>query len=414
MKVALFLGAGASAVFGKPTTVELKDRLLKKYLSNSLHDQVLRALLSVEKFQDIEYVLSAIEDLFEFSKTLGHEFFLDMIKRYGSHQMIGFSGTGYTYSSIMDELKRVRDTIQEEVFTNYTWKHENLEDANLIAVHDLIFSIYDNPSDEIHVFTTNYDQVIETYCAKKRNLLCIDGFQHDLVSGKTKWAKGDYGYHGIRNEIRNVHLYKLHGSLDWKKHIIDGFIKTGEEAISPDPKITESILIYPTLSPKNGKNNEPYRTILGKFDEYMQKADACIVIGFSFRDEHVQKIFEKFYNRGKKILVVSPTAISNFRIEIMKEHPSEEQLKSWEGESTSQNIKNQIYLIQKRLEIDTVNDIVKEIKRRLLPDLLPDNPTIPKGKSDRYYKCGGCGTNVSVQYKNCPSCNTTNPDPQFL
>lgn len=40
----------------------------------------------------------------------------------------------------------------------------------------------------------------------------------------------------------------------------------------------------------------------------MDTMDACIVIGFSFRDEHINDIFSKFLTRGKSIIIVSPSA----------------------------------------------------------------------------------------------------------
>jgi len=40
-------------------------------------------------------------------------------------------------------------------------------------------------------------------------------------------------------------------------------------------------------------------------------------------------------------------------------------------------------------------------------------PIIVKGKSDKYYLCS-CGTNASIQYSNCPSCDKVNPNQQSL
>ena len=413
LKIALFLGAGASVSFGKPTTSQLKDTLLKKYTSQSFHNFILRSFLKVPEYTDIEYVLQSITELVESTEKIENKYFSMLSKERNSynHTMMIHNGTSYTYDDFINEVRDVYVTLKKEVFTNYSWKHTNLEDSSLDAIYDFLFTIFGDTSDGVDIFTTNYDQAVEVYCARKQNLICIDGFQHDRGTSKTIWAGGDYGYYGKNESATNVRLYKLHGSLNWKEHTIHKFIKTDEETISDDPKIKENLVIYPTLSPKNGKNNEPYKTILSAFDQYMQKADVCVVIGFSFRDEHIKEIFERCYDKQKKIIVISPSAIKDFKINVLKEKPTENELKSWEQDNMSMNIRHQVYLIQKKLELGTVKQIVQEIKDAITSN---ERPIIPKGKSDRYYLCIGCGSNVSVQYTNCPNCNTPNPNPQIL
>lgn len=68
------------------------------------------------------------------------------------------------------------------------------------------------------------------------------------------------------------------------------------------------MLVYPTLSPKEGAVIEPYMTISKQFEVLMDTLDACIVIGFSFRDEHINDIFSKFLTRRKSLIIVSPSA----------------------------------------------------------------------------------------------------------
>jgi hypothetical protein len=86
----------------------------------------------------------------------------------------------------------------------------------------------------------------------------------------------------------------LHGSLNWKRHKTYGPEATSVERSVDDPNYLEDLLIYPTLSPKEGAEIEPYMTIRKQFEVLMDTMDACIVIGFSFRDEHINDIFSKF------------------------------------------------------------------------------------------------------------------------
>lgn len=77
-------------------------------------------------------------------------------------------------------------------------------------------------------------------------------------------------------------------------------------------------MVYPTLSPKDGAEVEPYKTIREEFRKYMEGADLCIIIGFSFRDMHVNTIFSDFLKRGKKMILVSPSAYKNIYINLFK------------------------------------------------------------------------------------------------
>jgi hypothetical protein len=66
-----------------------------------------------------------------------------------------------------------------------------------------------------------------------------------------------------------VCLYKLHGCLNWKKHRKHGIEATAEERRFDDASYEEDLLIYPTLSPKEGEEIEPYKAIREEFRKFM-------------------------------------------------------------------------------------------------------------------------------------------------
>lgn len=71
LKIALFLGAGASVPFGKrkPTTQQLKNQLLNKYkdLAESNSDlYYLHSIIRFSRFEDIEHVLQCIKEIDDF------------------------------------------------------------------------------------------------------------------------------------------------------------------------------------------------------------------------------------------------------------------------------------------------------------------------------------------------------------
>lgn len=209
------------------------------------------------------------------------------------------------------------------MFENYSWDHS--ADNKLAQVFNQLFSLIKKYSSEIHVFTTNYDIAVEEYCSKReRNYRCIDGFRFNEYTNRRIW-EGVYDYPRT-DDTTNVCLYKLHGSPTWKKLKIYGIEATSEEARSSDQNYLENLLVYPTLSPKAGKEIEPYKTIREKFRKFIEGAELCIVIGFSFRDEHVNSIFSDFFRRGKSIVVLSPSADKSVYTSFLKrETPEPEQ-----------------------------------------------------------------------------------------
>lgn len=307
LKVGLFLGAGASVPLSLPATKELKDRLIRKYSYSDVSSAsqelfYLASILNVPGFDDIEHVLQCIKELDDFfHNSYGGMYFLR-----GEHKWIQqHPRRPWEINILIDNIKRVRKMVEDDVFENYAWNHD--ADQFLTIVHGNLLAAIKQHSKEMHVFTTNYDRAIEEYCSNKaRKCRCIDGFRTDEYSGRRGWD-GTFNY-PVEPEVTNVYLYKLHGSLTWKRHKVYGIVNTGEERRSTDSNYLENMLVYPTLSPKDGQEVEPYSKIREEYRKFMETANTCVVVGFSFRDVHLNSIFTEFYRRGMCIIVVSPSA----------------------------------------------------------------------------------------------------------
>ncbi|MFY9300115.1 MAG: SIR2 family protein [Candidatus Nitrosotenuis sp.] len=308
MKITIFLGAGASVPFGKPTTKELKENLLKKYEHKSPYP-FLRYLLEYKDHEDIEHILQTIKDIQFFKNSFGGNFFNQPSFQIYFHIL----GSQIPYQTFVNELNPIQELLENEVFQNYSWKHKtNVDDDQ--ALRDMFLPIFDRlrkSSEKLNVFTTNYDQAIEEFCSLNNEFRCVDGFKFDPDSRRLLWNKGDYTYFDKNTDSVNVYLYKLHGSLNWKLHRKYGPERTTFESKPTDEKYEEDFLIYPTLSPKDGAKKEPYKTIRKHFSQEMSKSDGCIVIGFSFRDQHLNEIFTEFVKNGKALIVISPSSVEN-------------------------------------------------------------------------------------------------------
>lgn len=303
MKVSLFLGAGASAMFGKPTTAEFL-KVLPQHLDDHIRP-FYEYMVNEREFKDIEYVLQATKDMGSFAQTESGEWIFPQVplpNPYSPGQFLQLS----------DELER---QIESTIKSYYRWKYRDQTlldgyDQTLLHVYNQIFSQLRSQTDSVAVFTTNYDTVIETYCIASK-YTCVDGFVNER--GYRTWA-GNFDTQNVNNPIR---LYKLHGSVDWKLHREFGVIQALE--LGNNANIEKDMMIMPTLSPKKEEKATPFSDIFDLMKTEFQNQDACIVVGCSFRDEGVNAVFEKFIRNKKPMVVISPTVIKDLSDNLFKQ-----------------------------------------------------------------------------------------------
>jgi hypothetical protein len=97
-------------------------------------------------------------------------------------------------------------------------------------------------------------------------------------------------------------LTKLHGSVNWLKeddNII--FAGTGFKGHQ------HHAVIYPGF--KGAPREDPFSLFHSYFEAAIQRAELIVVIGFAFRDEHINACFER--NVGTKIIHVIDPATPN-------------------------------------------------------------------------------------------------------
>jgi len=294
--VSLFLGSGASASFGKPTTLEFKDKLRKEApFSDDPVKRLYHELLTYSEFPDIEYVLECLKNLAEFKQTQGSRLI------FNTNKDIRFIADGREaqIGVLASNIDRFYDHIINRLFDFYTI---TLNDLPLVKK---IYSTIAGPLLEkgkiFEIFTTNYDLAIEKFCALE-GITAIDGFEYDPVSGLNLWNPEIFDAPTNSNTAQ-VNLYKLHGSLNWVNHVQHSFVKLGDNQTRVQTGFMKSnLLIHPTLSPKVEEGKEPFKTLIENFGKRLEKSKSCIVIGFSFRDRILNGYFKKFVESGKKLV----------------------------------------------------------------------------------------------------------------
>jgi hypothetical protein len=148
-----------------------------------------------------------------------------------------------------------------------------------------------------HVFTTNYDRVIEFGC-DAAGIRILDRF----VGGLTPVFRASrlnvdlhYNPPGIRGEPRYLEgvlrLTKLHGSLDWRYR--DGVVRRvpldfgSRSGGSPDSEV----LIYPRPAKDVETLDYPYADLFRDFSAAICRPNALLVtFGYGFGDDHINRV----------------------------------------------------------------------------------------------------------------------------
>ena len=141
----------------------------------------------------------------------------------------------------------------------------------------------------VKLFTTNYDLCIET-AGLRLGIVLIDGFSHsaeqrfnrdhfdhDIVRRAASSTKADY-LDGV------FHLYKLHGSVDWRRRSDEVVIRSVDDP-GEDRK---PVLIYPRSSKYQEAFESPYLDMFAALQAALREPDTTLIVsGFGFADDHI-------------------------------------------------------------------------------------------------------------------------------
>lgn len=152
--------------------------------------------------------------------------------------------------------------------------------------------------DRLHLFTTNYDRVLE-WGAECAGLRVVDRFVGSLEPVfRSSRLEIDYHYSppGSPKEPRHldgvIRLTKLHGSLDWlwrakERQVVRAPAAFGESLAGP----VEELLIYPNAAKDFETTFYPYADLFRDFSAAVCRPNATLVTyGYSFGDDHINRI----------------------------------------------------------------------------------------------------------------------------
>lgn len=161
--------------------------------------------------------------------------------------------------------------------------------------------------DRLHIFTTNYDRIIEAGC-DLAGIRLVDRFVGSIFPiFRSSRLEVDFHYNppGIKGEPRYLEgvarFTKLHGSLDWVES--DGFIRRaaipfGATSLSPflegitnDSLPYNKLMIYPNAAKDRETSEYPYVDLFRDLAAASCRPNSVVITyGYSFGDEHINRL----------------------------------------------------------------------------------------------------------------------------
>ncbi|MBX3072284.1 SIR2 family protein [Candidatus Obscuribacterales bacterium] len=171
------------------------------------------------------------------------------------------------------------------------------------------------------LFTLNYDTLLEQ-AADGEGIILLNGFVGSLARNfRPESFDHDFYFPGDTTEgkvhrlERVLHLYKVHGSLTWKRVEPSWNNPYGVEEIplrgaNPD----EDVLVYPTPLKYGEVLGFPYSELFRRFaNNVVRPQSVLFVLGYSFGDEHVNAIIRQALAIPSfNLVIVNPNASGDF------------------------------------------------------------------------------------------------------
>lgn len=308
--IIIFAGAGASRGVNQdkyPMAVDFFYRLPDEIKNSQLFQQ-LHLHLSNNKSQDIVDIEHILWELGQLEDALNEflnptNFASYLLSSNQIHQIAPQSLSGQSIKAQFEALKSIvndlKNRINERVYEFYSQipTANELRDSWLPLLEKVISKHFD----KIDIVTTNYDLIIESALQELDVDKINPGFNQRVYPGI------DLFLWRFDHDLKSQGLLtKLHGSVDWKLGNGDNnglpVIRRGHPEFDGDHD--KRLILYP------GFKGVPAKDPFILFHEYLKRisknATHLIFIGFAFRDDYINEIFESNLRSETRILVINP------------------------------------------------------------------------------------------------------------
>ena len=176
---------------------------------------------------------------------------------------------------------------------------ENTSDGNYYAGLKTLQQQLNYP---LHVFTLNYDLCVERIGVQ--DFRVETGFAEYGPNHHWDWERFEQS-DGGRSDLAQIYLYKLHGSINWKRDDRQNLFSV-EQTENVDPEQMDVIF---------GRDfkidaADPYLFYAYQFRRFTLDARLIVIVGYSFADEHINKMLTQALRSedARKLLIVANCA----------------------------------------------------------------------------------------------------------
>ena len=308
--LALLLGSGFSTAVAHQAGTSASDMSCDYEgfpLDDKLEDAAKTAAAAMGRGEaNIEDQIRAVNTLAQGLKILGddrHTAITSALNALFKKFLNGISKTERDLKSAVEKCAATEPTDVEPAAEGKAEEEaaEKLDPLVMLVSFLLSFSSRTATRERLHIFTTNYDRLIE-YGADLAGLHLLDRFV-GCLEPIFRSSRLDIDMHynppGIRGEPRYlegvVRLTKLHGSLDWVYR--NGFVRNvglpfgpqdNHPAINDQP--SDSVMIYPNSAKDRETSEYPYVELFRDYAAAVCRPNSVLVTyGYGFGDEHINR-----------------------------------------------------------------------------------------------------------------------------
>ena len=241
-----------------------------------------------------------------------------------------------------EEAKTLNDAINE-VLKGF-WESILLSERNLLSAMksesrdvvnkaDYAFSILQSflftfasrnaTRERTHIFTTNYDRIIEYGC-DLAGIKIIDRFWGEILPRFQQSPSNiDYYYHSpdVKNEFRYaegvVRYSKIHGSIDWFDEdgtVYRDALRFGAEkdAVPSERSFKEHLMIYPNSMKSIETAFYPYSELFRDYSTAICRPNTTLfVYGYGFGDTHINMIIKEMLSVPSTHIVIMAHSVDD-------------------------------------------------------------------------------------------------------
>ncbi len=176
------------------------------------------------------------------------------------------------------------------------------EDVDVLYLEPLL----ELGTEKLAVYSLNYDNAVERLCERRRIAVSVGITE----SGGVEFDSG-----------AAVHLMKLHGSIDWAETDTEDperpLPMPGIKRLEPDRMTADAYPMRPAIIFGQGNKltaSGPYLELLRHFRADVESHRQLLVIGYSFRDDHINHYIAQWFNGApdRRIIVVNGSRFTEY------------------------------------------------------------------------------------------------------